>query len=126
MIYGSLLLLYMEISKTQRKAYPSDISHAQFENIRLELEYFKKRSRPREVDLYEVFCAVLYILKSGCQWRMLPDGFPKWRTVHEYYRQWSKRNKEHEPSLLERCLKKNGWRGPYQTWAESTNKFLYH
>jgi transposase len=29
-----------------------------------------------------VFCAVLYLLRSGCQWRMLPDEFPKWRTVH--------------------------------------------
>ena len=37
---------------------------------------------------------------------MLPNGFPKWRTVHEYYSQWGKRSKEKEPSLLELVLKK--------------------
>jgi len=30
------------------------------------------------VDLYDVLCAILYVLKSGCQWRMLPRDFPNW------------------------------------------------
>jgi transposase len=41
------------------------------------------------VDWHEVFGAVLYLLKSGCQWRMLPEGFLKWRTVHLYFMIWS-------------------------------------
>jgi transposase len=57
-----------------RKTYPSDISREQFEQILLLLESVRKRTKPRTIDLYEVFCAVLYLLKSGCQWRMLPDG----------------------------------------------------
>ncbi len=52
-----------------RKKYPSDISRDQFEQIRELLEGARKKTRPREVDLYEVFCAVLYLLRSGCQWR---------------------------------------------------------
>ncbi|WP_292977588.1 transposase, partial [Nitrosomonas sp.] len=56
-----------------RKHYPSDISREQFERVRLLLEGARKKTRPRTVDLYEVFCAVLYLLKSGCQWRLLPD-----------------------------------------------------
>jgi len=40
------------------------------------------------VDLFEVFNAVLYLLKSGCQWRMLPEGFPKWYTVYSYFAKW--------------------------------------
>jgi len=40
------------------------------------------------VDLYEVFNALLYLLKSGCQWRMLPEGFPKWYTVYSYFAKW--------------------------------------
>ena len=46
-----------------------------------------------------------YVLKSGCQWRRLPSDFPKWRTVHEYFRQWSERSAEEKISLLERALK---------------------
>jgi len=109
-----------------RKKYPSDISREQYEVIREMLENFKKRTKPRKVDLYDVFCAVLYVLKSGCQWRMLPSDFPKWRTVYEYYRQWSDKGKGKTPSILERSLKKISWRGPYKTWAEGTNQFLYY
>jgi putative transposase len=32
--------------------------------------------------------AVFYILKSGCQWRLLPHDFPKWPTVYHYFRKW--------------------------------------
>lgn len=109
------------MQRPARKVYPSDITKDEFEHIRKDLENFKKRTKPRTIDLYEVFCGVLYVLKSGCQWRMLPDGFPKWRTVHEYYRQWSERGNEDQPSHLELVLKKIGWRGPYQSWSERTN-----
>ncbi|GFQ64323.1 hypothetical protein TNCT_662311 [Trichonephila clavata] len=60
-----------------RKNYPSDISREQFEKIRPILESSRKKTRPRNLDLYEVFCAVLIVLKSCCQWRMLPKDFPK-------------------------------------------------
>ncbi len=36
-----------------------------------------------------MFCGVLYLLKSGCQWRMLPEEFPQWRAVHSYFAIWS-------------------------------------
>lgn len=87
-----------------RQAYPSDITREQFERIQLILEQARKKKRPREVDLYEVFCGVRYVLKSGCQWRMLPRDFPKWRTCHEYFSQWSE-EREGELSLLEIALK---------------------
>jgi transposase len=60
----------------QRKPYPSDISPEQFAQIRPLLESVRKHTKPTTVDLYEVFNALLYLLKSGCQWRMLPEGFP--------------------------------------------------
>jgi transposase len=84
-----------------RKSYPSDLSRKQFEKIRPHLEAFRKSTKPRTVDLYDVFCGILYLLKSGCQWRMLPGDLPKWRTVHEYFRIWSKSSLGGGPSLLE-------------------------
>jgi transposase len=97
-----------------RHAYPSDISREQFEPIRGLLEQARKKTKPRVVDLYEVFCAILYILKSGCQWRMLPRDFPKWQLVYKYFHQWRTRPSETEPSLLEQALKKGGRSNTYQ------------
>ena len=88
-----------------RRSYPSDVSREQFERILPLLEGVRKRTKPRTVDLHEVFNAVLYLLKSGCQWRMLPEGFPKWRTVHSYFVQWSEAGPD-GTSVLERALKK--------------------
>jgi len=85
--------------------YPSDISREQFEHIRAELEGVSKRTKPRTVDLYEVFCGLLYVLKSGCQWRMIPSGYPKWHTIYAYFRKWNQRPSQGGPSMLERVLK---------------------
>lgn len=113
-------MINQERSKRMRKRYPSDISRSQFSQIKELLENARKKTRPRTIDLYDAFCGVLYVLKSGCQWRMLPSDFPKWRSVHAYFQIWSEKPKD-EPSLLERALKKVGWRGSYQTWTESKN-----
>jgi transposase len=86
----------------RRKIYPSDMSRAHFEQIRPLLEQARKRTKPRTVDLYEVWCALLYLLRTGCQWRALPGDFPKWRTVHSYFAKWSEPG-EHGESLLEQA-----------------------
>jgi transposase len=106
-----------------RKKYPSDISKEAFEQIQPILEGVRKRTKPREVDLYEVFCGVLYLLKSGCQWRMLPSEYPKWRTVHSYFAKWSEPDQD-GVSALERALKKSGWRGPYQAGSQRKDELL--
>lgn len=74
----------MKPKQPTRRTYPSDISREQFEIIREDLENFKKRTRPRKLDLYDVFCGVLYVLKSGCQWRMIPSDLPKWGGIYSY------------------------------------------
>ena len=89
-----------------RKKYASDISREKFEEILPLLQSVRRRTKPTTVDLYEVFCAVLYLLRSGCQWRMLPSDFPKWRTVHSYFAKWSEPD-QHGSSVLERALKKS-------------------
>ena len=107
----------IQYNKRMRKKYPSDITRGQFEHIRGILESGKKKTAPRKADLYEIFCAILYLLKSGCQWRMLPETFPKWNTVYYYFSIWNKAQDE-KPSLLHQCLKKIDWRGSYKTGAE--------
>ena len=86
-------------------SYPSDISREQFDRILPTLESARRRTKPRTVDLYDVFCGVLYLLKSGCQWRMLPVDFPDWRTCYQYFRQWSERPGPGQDSILEQVLK---------------------
>ena len=88
-------------------SYPSDISREQFAVILPLLELALRRTKPRTVDLYDVFCGVLYVLKSGCQWRMLPKDFPKWRTCYKYFQQWSEKPDPGIASLLEQGSKKS-------------------
>ncbi len=106
-----------------RKNYASDITPEKFEEIRPLLQSVRRRTKPTTVDLYEVFCAVLYLLRTGCQWRFLPSDFPKWRTVHSYFAKWS----EPDPdgiSVLERALKKSGWRSPRKTGTQRPHDAL--
>ena len=104
-----------------KNLYPSYISREQFEKIRPILESARKKTKPRVVDLYLVFNAILYLLKTGCQWRMIPKEYPKWRTVHEYFTIWKKPNPETGKSILEEALKKNNWRGETKQWTERKN-----
>ncbi len=90
--------------------YPSDISREQFNKISSILESSRKKTRPREVDLYSVFCGVLYVLKGGCQWRMLPKDYPKWRTCHYYFSVWNEKKDLQSESSLDRVLKKISYR----------------
>jgi transposase len=94
-----------------RKPYPSDITREQFSQIEPVLLSARKATRPRLLDLYEVFCGILYLIKTGCQWRALPRDFPKWRSVHAYFQIWSERIDD-QPSLLEQALKKIGRKYP--------------
>jgi transposase len=94
----------------ERKEYPSDITREQFKKIEPMLKGARKITKPRKVDLYDVFCANLYVLKSGCTWRMIPNDFPKWRTVYSYFVIWSEKENDEEYSLSrwDKILKKIG------------------
>ena len=88
-----------------RQAYPSDITREQFALIEDDLKAAKKTTRPRTVDLYEIFCAVLYVLKNGCTWRALPHDFPSWKIVYYYYTIWGEKD-ENGISIIDYCLTK--------------------
>lgn len=48
----------------------------------------KLTGRPREVDFRAIVNAVLYLIFTGCQWRLIPNDYPHWRTVYGYFRAW--------------------------------------
>lgn len=72
-----------------RKAYPSDLTDAQWELL-VDLFPAAPTGRPREVDIREVVNAIFYINRTGVQWRFLPHDFPEWEKVYSYFRNWGK------------------------------------
>ena len=94
------------------KLYPSDISNEQFAIIEPILDSARKKTKPPKVNKLLIFNAILYIIKSGCQWRMLPKDYPKYQTVYYYFKIWSIPQKGQEISVLERVLKKIGHKMP--------------
>ena len=44
--------------------------------------------RPRVHPLREILDAIFYVVRSGCQWRLLPHEFPPWQTIYHYFRLW--------------------------------------
>ena len=71
-----------------RKPYPTDLTDEQWELLKPMLPPDKPRGRKRRVDLCEVINAILYLLRTGCSWRMLPYDFPPWQTVYGYFYRW--------------------------------------
>jgi putative transposase len=68
-------------------SYPSDLTDEQWALIEPHLPV-RPGGRPREVNLREVVNAILYLLRTGCQWRYLPKDFPPKSTVWYYFNQW--------------------------------------
>ena len=89
----------------KRKIYSSDITREHFEKIVSILEKARKKTKPREVDLYDIFCAVLYVLKTACQWKEIPGDFPNWSTVYYYFRIWKHTENEGE-SIFQIIMRK--------------------
>lgn len=73
-----------------RKDYPSDLSDAQWKSIKPLLPPEKAGGRPRSVDMREILNGILYVVRSGCAWRLMPHDLPHWRTAYGYFRQFGK------------------------------------
>lgn len=72
----------------KRPKYSTNLTEAQWELIRRYLPTQAKRGPRRSVCRREVVNALLYLNRTGCQWRMLPNDFPNWSTVYGLFRQW--------------------------------------
>ncbi len=98
----------------KRKAYPTDLKDKEWEQLLPMLAL--KRTKPEQMREY--INAILYVLRTGCSWRMLPHDFPSWSTVYDVFRKFSRtgtwlrinnelrvevriaRDREAEPSVL--------------------------
>lgn len=78
----------------RRQRYSSDLTDSQWEIIKHLVNYKRKR----KYDLREIVNAVFYLVKTGCQWRLLPRDLPPWSLVRYYYDQWRTQG------LIERLL----------------------
>lgn len=85
----------MSNKNTLKKKYPSELSSKSWKRLSKLLP--KPKKKPGEVgrnpeDLREIVNGILYVLKGGIAWRMLPNDYPKWQTVYGYFNGWSKTN----------------------------------
>lgn len=74
--------------KQKRKAYPSDLSDAEWARLEPLFPAGSACGRPRLHPIREILNAIFYLLRSGCVWRMLPHDLPPWQTVYDYFRRW--------------------------------------
>jgi putative transposase len=72
------------------KRYASDLTDEEWAILEPLIPAAKEGGRPRTINVREVCNGIFYLLKTGCQWRMLPKDFPKWKTVNDYYSKWRK------------------------------------
>src|ERR1700726_2101649 len=70
------------------RRYASDLTDAEWALIAPHMPAVKRLGRPRETELRSVLDAILYIARTGCQWRMLPKDFPPFTTVQGYFYDW--------------------------------------
>lgn len=74
-----------------RKAYPSDLTDAQWsliEGVIPKQDPSKKGGRPRSTDVREVVNTILYQARTGCQWDMLPHDLVPKSTAYDYFARW--------------------------------------
>jgi putative transposase len=74
----------------ERRAYPSDVTDAEWAILEPLIPAVKPGGRSEEIERREIVNGILYVLRSGCPWRLLPHDLPNWSTVYWYFRQWKR------------------------------------
>lgn len=91
--------------------YPSDVTDEQWQVLRKLVAPPAGRGRP-PLDRRWVLSAILYVLRTGCQWRQLPHDFPHWKSVYTVFWRWRKSGvwQQIHDALRDRCRKTAGKR----------------
>jgi putative transposase len=70
------------------RSYPSDLTNQQWDSIRELIPPARFGGRRRTTDVRRVINAIFYLTRSGCAWRYLPQSYPPWKTVYDYFSRW--------------------------------------
>jgi len=71
-----------------RQPYPTDLSDTEWHRLAPLVPRPKAGGRPPKYPRREILNAILYVVRSGGAWRLLPHDFPSWRIVYHYFRRW--------------------------------------
>ena len=66
---------------TTRKSYPSDVTDLEWHFLLPYLTLMREDAPQREYALRDLYNALRYVVKTGCQWRYMPHEFPPWTAV---------------------------------------------
>jgi transposase len=72
----------------ERRVYASDVTEKEWAILEPLIPAARPGGRPQEIERREIVNGILYVLRSGCPWRLLPHDFPNWSTVYLYFREW--------------------------------------
>jgi putative transposase len=76
------------MSHTERAKYLTDLTDEQWQIIRKLLPKPSRRGAPQTICRRAVLDAIIYVVRSGCAWRLLPHEFPNWKTVYGIFLRW--------------------------------------
>jgi putative transposase len=82
-----------KIKQKTTKKYPQELNNQQWEHLKKLLPQPKKQAHGpgrSPLELRQVINAILYVMRSGCSWAMLPNDYPNHKSVYHYYNAWSK------------------------------------
>ena len=77
----------MCICYRERRVYPTEVTDAEWAILEPLKPPAKSGGRPEEIERREIVYGILYVLRCGCPWRLLPHDLPNWSTVYLSFRQ---------------------------------------
>jgi putative transposase len=73
---------------SKRRAYPSDLTDAEWKILEPLIPEVSEDATVETISRREIVNGILYVLRSGCPWRLMPHDLPAWGTVYYYFRTW--------------------------------------
>ena len=78
-------MILFDVHQNLKQMYSTDLTDFQWQFIKSSLIF---QERKRKHDLRTIWNVIHYVVKTICQWRMLPNDFPKWQLGYYYFRKW--------------------------------------